>query len=284
MHQFPSELPMPACIHSFHFCLALSFSVLLTTPAGLRPAAAETAAIPPVKDNTLFSDPDGALSSGSGPHLFAGNNSVSNTRRAVVAFDVVAYVPEGASIDSVALVLNVSSAPNDTPQWVALHRVLAGWGEGASVSSGGGGAPSEPGDATWLHTFYPNEFWSTSGGDFDSTPSATLTAGTSGPHVWTSESMRADVQQWLDDPATAFGWLLMGDEAAASTVRRFDSHEHSTPGNRPYLFVSYTPPVTAAESTTWGAVKARYVTSPPSSAAADRTRDDAPSAALKEER
>jgi hypothetical protein len=40
---------------------------------------------------------------------------------------------------------------------VALHKVLADWGEAGSSGSGDG-ADSQTGDATWLHKFFSNQF------------------------------------------------------------------------------------------------------------------------------
>ena len=35
--------------------------------------------------------------------------------------------------------------------------------------------------------------------------------------------MVADVQSWLDNPATNFGWLVLGDESDILTAKRFDT-------------------------------------------------------------
>jgi len=226
------------------------------------PAAADSVAVSPARDNTLFSDPAGALSSGAGPHFFAGNNSVSNTRRGVVAFDVAAFVPVGATVDSVTLRLFISSAPTETPQAIALHRLLSDWGEGTSVSSGGAGAASTANDATWIHTFFSTEFWSNAGGDFDATASAQTTVGSDGQHAWSSPAMTADVQHWLDAPEDNFGWLVKGDETTASTVRRFDSRENVTVENRPTLTIHYTTASTPVKVLTWGACKDLYLNTP----------------------
>jgi hypothetical protein len=52
--------------------------------------------------------------------------------------------------------------------------------------------------------------------------------------------MRADVQSWLDEPGTNFGWLLRGNEATLSTAKRFDSRENPILANQPVLVVDYT--------------------------------------------
>src|SRR3990172_8140426 len=57
--------------------------------------------------------------------------------------------------------------------------------------------------------------------------------------------MVADVQDWLDNPAANFGWIVMGNEGTVETAKRFDSKENTTAGNRPSLTITYTPPTTA---------------------------------------
>ena len=41
--------------------------------------------------------------------------------------------------------------------------------------------------------------------------------------------MVADVQSWLDNPASNFGWLVLGDETAIATAKRFDTRESASP-------------------------------------------------------
>ncbi len=54
--------------------------------------------------------------------------------------------------------------------------------------------------------------------------------------------MVSDVQQWLNSPASNFGWLMKGNESANSQSKRVDSRENSLTGNRPSLFITYTIP------------------------------------------
>ncbi len=209
------------------------------------------------RDNTLFQDAQGDTSNGSGPACFAGNNSQNLVRRALVRFDLVGFVPAGAVIDAVVLTLEVSSAPDTVTRSIALHRVLADWGEGSSSSSGGAGSPATPGDATWLHARYPDGLWIRPGGDFTSASSATTLVGDVDTYTWTDAGMRADVQRWLADPATNHGWLLRGDETAPRTVRRFDSRETEVASRRPVLTVYFSEPV-PSRPTTWGRLKAHF--------------------------
>ena len=219
-------------------------------------AHAEQVVLQPVRDTTLFENLAGAVSNGSGPNLFAGDNSNGNTRRALLAFAIATALPAGAHVDAVELRLFLSNAPDTVNTSVALYRVRSSWGEGASMASGGTGAPSEPGDATWVHRFYPDTRWLSPGGDFDGIASTAFGVRLLGPYVVSSPRMAADVQSWLDQPATDHGWMLQGEEEVASSARRFDSREHPDPSHRPTLVVHFTPtPVTPV---TWGQVKSSF--------------------------
>ena len=220
-------------------------------------ANAETVVVTASRDNTLFEDPLGGLSSGAGPSIFAGNNSTRNIRRALVYFDVAGVVPASATIDSVELRLYVSNAPNDVPQVFSIHRILVDWGEGSSVSSGGSGAPATVNDATWLHRFYPASLWSNAGGDFDAATHASATVGGVGGWSWADEQLTADARSWYDSPANNFGWLIAGNESAASTVRRFESRETLNSDQRPQLIVHYSLPLPIVPAT-WGQIKTLY--------------------------
>src|SRR4029453_11441683 len=110
-------------------------------------------------DATLIESASGSLANGAGPFLFAGRTSQSSEsiRRAVLAFDAApAAVPRGAFIRSVRLRLAMSQT-NAGPETLRLHRVVASWTEGASVATGGSGAPAAAGDVTWLHRSYDTE-------------------------------------------------------------------------------------------------------------------------------
>lgn len=56
-----------------------------------------------------------------------------------------------------------------------------------------------------------------------------------------SSGMVANVQSWLNSPATNFGWLIKTDNEGVVSAREFGSAE-SAPADRPTLTVTYTVP------------------------------------------
>ena len=205
-------------------------------------AGAAQARIGALHDATLYEDPAGALGNGAGEYLFAGRTGAGAIRRTLLAFDVAANVPAGTTIDRVELQLDMSRSVATGGGEVSVHRVLRPWGEGAANAPGeeGGGALAQPGDATWLHAVSPGELWSTPGGDFVATASASRSVGGIGSYQWTGNGLVADVQSWLDDPSGNFGWVLLGDETAVPSTKRFNSAENLVEATRPLLVVEYT--------------------------------------------
>jgi FtsP/CotA-like multicopper oxidase with cupredoxin domain len=211
-------------------------------------AAAATVELAAVRDNTLYQIADGSLSDGQGAYFFAGRSNEENDRsrrRGLLAFEVAAAVPAGSVVTGVTLHLNMSRTSGAAgTRIVSLRRAQADWGEGTSNANGqeGQGAPATTGDATWLHRFYPSQSWSSAGGDFAASASASTAVTATGRYSWSGSGMVADVQSWLDAPAGNFGWVVLGDESTSRTAKRFDSREHGTSANRPRLVVSFTPP------------------------------------------
>jgi hypothetical protein len=207
--------------------------------AGVSSTSAGIMVINPSKDNTLYEyDPaEGDHSNGAGLHFFAGENGMGELRRGVLAFDVAGAIPAGATITAVSLTLNMSMTPAG-PETVELHKLLADWGEGTSHApmGEGDGAPATPNDATWRHRFFDTIFWTNEGGDFSATVSASQSVGSVGQYTWSSRQMVADVQSWLDEPASNFGWLVLGDETTIATAKRFDTRESASP---PMLTIQY---------------------------------------------
>ncbi|MDB6153692.1 MAG: hypothetical protein JWL90_2145 [Chthoniobacteraceae bacterium] len=222
-----SLLGIAGMLLAAHQCLALTVSLSAS------------------KDNTLYEEPTGADSNGTGDSIYAGRTGAfegPNNRRALIAFDTSA-IPRDATITAVTLTLFVVKAGFAAPaKNVSLFALTSSWGEGASLNNSGNPSPAEPGDATWLHRFYSTSLWSKPGGDFDPQPSAvTLINNTgSGFYSWSGAGLVEDVQSWTATSASNFGWLIGGNEALNNTAVRFSSREAAAAANRPQLTVTYT--------------------------------------------
>jgi len=232
------------------------------------PSAADVATLTAGKDNTLFEDLTGSISNGQGSGLIVGRTAgfeppgVELVRRALLWFDVASAVAAPAIIDSAFLTINVTRTQEVAGTAMNVHEVLADWGEGSSNAGDtrdGDGAQAQTGDATWIHRSFNTTFWSTPGGNFDPTPSATRTVAGIGAYTWPSSvELVADIQSWIDGVATNHGWMLIGDEVNAATTKRISSRESTTAANRPTLVIYYTPDMTPVAPTTWGAIKSLY--------------------------
>jgi hypothetical protein len=201
--------------------------------------AQTTVSVPCAADNTLYESPTGAFSNGLGESLFVGVTAQGSLRRALLRFDLAAALPANARVLAAELMLQIVFSPATTPTSLLLHAPLQPFGEGTSYALGGGGgqgAPTTPGDASWTHAIFPNQPWAQPGGDFAPQPSAIVALPTSGTVRGMVDA--AEVQRWLAQPSTNYGWLLKTAEAGpADRARRLESRESlSAP---PRLTITY---------------------------------------------
>lgn len=203
-------------------------------------SAQTTVELSPSQDNTLYENTSGSISNGAGQNFFVGVTNSGSKRRALLKFDVASNIPAGAIITSVTLSLTVNktgAAAHD----ISVHKLTSDWGEGNSNATGneGSGTSAQTNDATWLHTFYNSMMWNSAGGDYISTASAEQNVASNGIYEWSSEVMKTDVQNWLDNSNTNFGWILIGSEFGTKTTKRFASKENSSSSSRPVLSITY---------------------------------------------
>lgn len=205
--------------------------------------AADTVNLNAIADATLY-EGDGSLANGAGEHLFVGRTENRNgavERRALLAFDVAGSIPSGASVTSASLEVTMSRTVSGS-QTVELRRVTESWSEGPSDAAGqeGGGTTSQAGDATWVHRNFPSSQWSSVGGSFSQTVSGSQQISGDGTYTFMSTAqLVADVQGWLDAPATNFGWAMVMPSPAVGSAKRFNSRENSSQTSRPVLTVTY---------------------------------------------
>jgi len=223
-------------------CIGLLF---IATTIHAQPDS-EFAEFTPAADNTLYEREAGDLSNGAGPALFFGRTGVNAgnvLRRALLRFDL-SEIPAGSEVVEARLVIEVNMVPpNATGFDATLHAMDASWGEAGSFAPGpgGGGAPAQAGDATWLHRFFDTQFWETPGGDFLPTASATapLNAGTGAFAFESTPTLVEDVQRWVGQPTGNFGWIIRGEEDNPQNARRMASREN--PDLAPRLEVTFVP-------------------------------------------
>lgn len=206
-------------------------------------AAGATVTLESVQDNTLYQNGLDNAGNGGGSYFFAGRTDQGDIRRGLLRFDVAGSIPPGATINSASLELYMSRTRSSTGRSTSLHRASSSWGEGTSDAPGeeGGGTTPSHMDATWFYRFYPMTEWITPGGDFAPVASATTTVGGNGTYAWTSPALAADVQSWRNAPESNFGWVVIGNESASTTAKRFQSRSVASANQRPRLIINFTP-------------------------------------------
>lgn len=234
--------------------LRISIYVFLALLIAAPVAAQTVVELGASKDNTLYENntSDAVLSNGIGQHLFAGMNGTSEIRRGVIQFDI-SDIPVGSQIESAELRLYLNKAATTAAISVELYEVLKNWGEGTSDGTDGGrgegrGGDATEGDATWEHTFYPDELWDNPGGDYESTMISAFDIVDTGSYTWPStQEFTALVQNWLENPDENNGLILIGDEETNGSAKRFSSRQNVNEDQRPVLIVEYTGEATSNE-------------------------------------
>jgi hypothetical protein len=200
----------------------------------------------PAADTTLM---EVAPNNNLGGQIYFNSGTTQNgTRnRGLLQFDL-SQIPQDAAITSVNLLLEVVHVPSCgyAPSDFGLHPVLAPWGEGNKRTSlsPGQGAPATAGEATWNDRFaLMAQPWSKPGGaagvDYAAAFSSDQYVYGIDQYIFaTRPQLVADVQGWLNNPKSNFGWMLISEsEDTRFTARRFGSRED--PNNAPLLDVQY---------------------------------------------
>ncbi len=195
----------------------------------------------PVQDATIYeeAEQESVSANGAGSSLFVGTHATGE-RRALVSFDLTGDIPPGSTIRNVELKLqarNAAVAEHD----IGLHPVTSEWGEGTSVANPGDvGATPSNNSATWNFRLYgANPIrWNGAGGDFIDASSVATVQGP-GSYSWSDPRMIEDVTDWLAEPTSNYGWLLLGSESSQDALKQFDAREGST---GPTLVVDFDPP------------------------------------------
>ena len=182
-------------------------------------------------------------------------------RRGLLEFNL-SSIPAGATITNVQLTLTLGQFSGAfTSGTIDFYDLTRSWVQGtvestaSNIGGTGNGAAANPGDATWTDVSYSSTtptLWTTAGGDHSFTSSGALSVtsaavGSSYTAPSTAQ-MVADVQGWVNNPATDFGWeLINADETDSSTVFGFyssewdNTHFGGSSTQVPALQITYTP-------------------------------------------
>lgn len=164
---------------------------------------------------------------------------------ALMRFELVG-VPANATVTSAELKVTVSRVPAGFPpsSTFEVHRVLKDWGEGAEIGTLGSAAID--GEATWIAPKHPGPAWSGEGAtgadDVVAQISSSVEIDALAAYTFPSTpALIADVQDWLTNPASNFGWMMKSDsENLPQSARRFTNREAGA--GAPTLTITYTAP------------------------------------------
>jgi hypothetical protein len=213
----------------------LLVAILIMVATWLRAA---TITVNPKEDAYIRQfDPDRTFGDyGGEPSLVSGalgSRAQFEVRRALLRFDVSA-IPPGSVVNSATLQMTVVMVPlSPVNSTFDIRRVLQSWTEGGVSwnSRSGAGTPWQVPGATGA-------------GDSVSTPSSFVAVGSANFTAYTFPStaaLVADVQGWVNDASSNFGWMLISEnEVSPETARRFGAREDSL--HAPVLTINYSLP------------------------------------------
>jgi hypothetical protein len=183
--------------------------------------------------------------------------------RGLFRFDIAGSIPPGSRIKSAVPRIWMQFASQDeeaNPSGFDIHRVLVPWtqGSGSNVVEGAPppfpgtlGQPAQAGEPCWAYRQTPSIPWAEPGGaagiDYQEQASGTapfINNRNNQDYFFQAVSNRIvqDVQLWLDQPGTNFGWLMKAsDEFTIWTAKRFLTPESGL-DNYPRLEIEYIPP------------------------------------------
>jgi len=235
--------------------LVVSFFATLVSVIGHQPALAVTTNLTAAADTGLWTGaPDNNL--GHNSFLPIGTSNLGLIGRGLVRFDLSA-IPPNATINSATLTLQIvlNRAGAST---VNVHRMMQDWIEGTGSgfvrgSPAGFGSPAMAGEPTWNRRASPGTMWGGPGGlagtDFIAAATA-MAAPASSSLAFSSAGLTADVQLFVSNPATNFGWLFKQSVEGSGGARRIATREDAL--NAPKLLVIYTVSTPALPPTIFG--------------------------------
>jgi hypothetical protein len=218
--------------------LSLRILVVLFAVAGLRESPAASTNLTPVADTHIASELPASNFGTANPLLVGISATFPPIQRGLLRFSFE-DIPSGAVVTGVTLRLVAIGGPREASDF-DLNRLLVEWSESG---------------ATWVTRLSATP-WTAAGAAAGAdyvTPASIMGQLTPVPmggppttNDFSSPGMVEDVQLWLNDPGTNFGWILHATGGMAGTGRQVASREDPT--RKPMLIVEYTlsepPPAT----------------------------------------
>jgi len=218
----------------------------------LLPCTATAITLNALQDTTIYNNGN---ANGSGQGLFAGASGNGTVQRGLIEFDLSSISP-GSTITNVSLTMHVNSIGSaNTVDTITLNTLTQDWnagtaGGGSATKGGGSGYTANAGDATWTSSGISP--W-TAGGAFNTTVSDSVQIGSIGFYTFSSINLVSDIQNWVNNPDSNFGWVIRGNELTNSSSKRFSSSENTGGGgaNVPTLNVEYQATVVPVPAAIW---------------------------------
>jgi len=234
-------------VQTLRFCRRLTAACLLAIGSAFCSARGEEVSLTSSHDTSLIEVAPNSNNGGQG-WVLAGTTQNGTRNRGLFQWDFTGVIPPGATILSVDLALAVTRVPDASrvDSSFSLYRMLVPWGEGNKVAienRGGQGAPATAGEATWNDRLLGSASWGAPGGapgvDFLANSSGSQYIYDVGRSPYHFTELVGDVQGWVNNPQSNFGWMLISDdETTPFTARRFGSREEPF-GNVPTLTIDY---------------------------------------------
>lgn len=155
--------------------------------------------------------------------------TAAESRSGLIRFDLLGYIPPGATIHHATLELYASERSRELTERIGVYFVRRHWTEG---------------EGTWNQAT-AGHYWGSPGCNdlvTDRDPVASDIVSVFAVEQWYSFDITAMVRQWMNEPALNYGLLLKGINDGQPIEYMFLSSDSGRTILRPILRIEYTPP------------------------------------------
>ena len=224
--------------------MAWTVLCLLASLVG-APVFAATQMLAP-SDDTFINSANPNNNNGGSASIYTGKSGQGGLMRGLIRFGMPTSLAGRVTVSNVQLNLTTRAVGSGAPGTAAtdsLFAITQAWVQGNGVGNAQTlftvGQACTVG-ATWIQASSPGTNWTPLGGAVvgASSASASVPAATGALVTWSAPGMSADVQGWIDTPATNHGWRISSStEVVSGQAQRFYSSESGT--SVPSLAITY---------------------------------------------